>query len=122
MKNRCFPKNFQTITKLVITEQITTSSKGGGGRVEIVGLKGAKGMKERRIIQISTAITTGENDTYTVALCDDGTVWSLFNERNWVRLVDIPQDQETDDRHANVPEPIRSIINDFSRAAAPKAE
>ena len=40
-----------------------------------------------------------EHRTEVVALCDDGTIWSLFDtmEGEWVRVPDIPQDQLSDE-------------------------
>ena len=49
----------------------------------------------RKIIQISTS-TSLNNDfglNYTVALCDDGTLWELGTHHGWQKLAAIPQDE-----------------------------
>ena len=48
-------------------------------------------MARRKIIQMQTP-----NDGTTVALCADGTIWYLGqgDEAMWVRMADIPQDDE----------------------------
>lgn len=50
-------------------------------------------MKERKIIQVSTSMGQ-ENDCYTVAICDDGTVWGSFNGRPWQEYPLIPQSSD----------------------------
>ena len=53
----------------------------------------------RKIIQISNAQVENtyhtQSEFVTIALCDDGSVWKLFNNVNavWERLPDIPQDK-----------------------------
>ena len=55
-----------------------------------------KPKQRRKIVQIAT---TNQNDARRrlwyrdVAVCDDGSVWSLhYGEDKWERLPDIPQD------------------------------
>lgn len=52
----------------------------------------------RQIIQITTAtMVIGKVPTaYLIALCDDGTIWSMANREGgkWIRLMDIPQPVE----------------------------
>jgi hypothetical protein len=48
--------------------------------------------QERRIVQISAARDSNYHCTHTVALCDDGTVWSITDDNNvWIKFPDIPQ-------------------------------
>ncbi len=51
----------------------------------------------RKIIQISTTSENEHSYEKVVALCDDGTLWSLATARyasEWERIEDIPQDEE----------------------------
>lgn len=60
----------------------------------------------RKIIQISTTLYQNESDALFVgvptitALCNDGTVWTLSQQRQrgWEKVVDIPQDEEQIDK------------------------
>lgn len=47
----------------------------------------------RKIIQVSTAMggDSGDPETVTVALCDDGTVWRSWNGDKWHPFPAIPQ-------------------------------
>mgnify|MGYP000862608435 CR=1 FL=1 len=49
----------------------------------------------RKIIQIEQSSGSSPYD-YTMALCDDGTVWKIFNGNGerWRRLPDIPQEEK----------------------------
>lgn len=67
----------------------------------------------RKVIQISTAMTTNRLDyraCRVVALCDDGTVWctSLFANSGmaleWIKLKDIPQDEVLSDTQIRINE------------------
>jgi hypothetical protein len=49
-------------------------------------------MTERKIIQISVGVAS-EGDSYIAALCDDASVWRIWNNRKWERLESIPQDR-----------------------------
>lgn len=60
---------------------------------------------KRKIIQIAVSSTPISQHAYgrdiTVALCDDGTAWSLVElseagYRDWEQLPDIPQPKEED--------------------------
>ena len=55
----------------------------------------AKTKKEtgRKIVQVATAMggDSGDPDTVTVALCDDGTVWRSWNGKQWHQMPAIPQ-------------------------------
>lgn len=46
----------------------------------------------RRVIQICSH-ARGTTKSYVAALCDDGTVWTIFDEEgeDWLRLPNIPQ-------------------------------
>jgi hypothetical protein len=50
------------------------------------------GMNDRKIIQISVGLVS-EGDSYIVALCDDSTVWRIWNNRDWELVKPIPQDR-----------------------------
>lgn len=60
----------------------------------------------RKIIHISTTLLQYEKDPLCIglptitALCNDGTVWTLSQQRQrgWEKVVDIPQDEEQIDR------------------------
>ena len=54
----------------------------------------------RKIIQISTSTSTASKQGttqdyyhYVTALCDDGTVWRSINNKDWLKLKPIPQDE-----------------------------
>ena len=74
----------------------------------------------RKVIQISTAMTTDKfNSPFgkAIALCDDGTLWELVlstygqDEIDWVRLKDIPQNEEEISKPVRMTEELRSIFN-----------
>ena len=74
----------------------------------------------RKVIQISTAMTTDKfNSPFgkAIALCDDGTVWELIlstygqDEIDWVRLKDIPQNEEEISKPVRMTEELRGIFN-----------
>ena len=43
----------------------------------------------RRIVQV--AVSGGETDV-VYALCNDGSLWEMWDDHNWHRLPDVPQD------------------------------
>lgn len=74
----------------------------------------------RKVIQISTAMTTDKFNLplgKAIALCDDGTVWELIlstygqDEIDWVRLKDIPQNEEEISKPVRMTEELRGILN-----------
>ena len=74
----------------------------------------------RKVIQISTAMTTDKFNLplgKVIALCDDGTVWELIlstygqDEIDWVRLKDIPQNEEEISKPVRMTEELRGIFN-----------
>ena len=74
----------------------------------------------RKVIQISTAMTTDKfNSPFgkAIALCDDGTLWELVlstygqDEIDWVRLKDIPQNEEEISKPVRMTEELRGIFN-----------
>ena len=46
-------------------------------------------MENRTIIQISTAMN--HNQVVFIALCDDGTLWKKYGDKDWMRVSPIPQ-------------------------------
>jgi hypothetical protein len=47
----------------------------------------------RKIVQIATAAPSAASQevTYIVALCNDGTIWEIFDRTSWFQLPFIPQ-------------------------------
>lgn len=50
-------------------------------------------MATRKVVQIATYPMVGSTSVY--ALCDDGTLWALHGRKEWTRLKDIPQPEES---------------------------
>jgi hypothetical protein len=50
----------------------------------------------RKIIQIHQVPETEITPEYTMALCDDGSLWSYF-DGDWLRIKDIPQDDQQEE-------------------------
>ena len=74
----------------------------------------------RKVIQISTAMTTDKFNSplgKAIALCDDGTLWELVlstygqDEIDWVKLKDIPQNEEEISKPVRMTKELRSIFN-----------
>jgi len=76
----------------------------------------------RKVIQISTAMTKnsyGNIIGQTVALCDDNSIWQLEliegskeqYDVDWVRLKDIPQNEEEISKPVRMTEELRGIFN-----------
>jgi len=61
---------------------------------------------KRSIVQISTCTALGNdgnNDSHTMALCDDGTLWMLYcngDGWNWRRIPNVPQGEVKPEKRA----------------------
>lgn len=55
-----------------------------------------EGSEERRIVQmIEVADPSGSfEQSHIIALCNDGSMWKLYLDKNWHRLPDIPKGEK----------------------------
>lgn len=63
----------------------------------------------RKVIHTSSVVNS-YNRLVVYATCDDGTVWMQSGDITWVKLSDIPQDEET-----TVPTPKPSLVPDTTQ-------